>query len=247
MRFLLFSLFLSILLFSTSCQSSGSGQTENSASPDAELLNPKQIIQLESRLMRLGHAMTGDFNNFEQAEVIRSEGLEEEYTLGFAQNQVIHTRRVWPRRTDAIWLYSEVAMAAMEDRPLLQKLMGIRKISPDTLAMYTYILPKPQNRIGEWKKPIEERFANISPTNLKRRTGCVTFLVETEKGVFESINKGNWCEQPMGRVVKVREYVSYHPSGMQVRYEGVDAEGEYIWNDPEGKKMELKREPVLND
>lgn len=245
MRFLLSSFVFSTLLLYTSCQQSGSGRAAISTNPNSELLNSEQIIRLESRLMRLSHAMIGNFNNFKQAETIRNKRLEKEYTLGFTQNQVVHTRRVWPSRTDAIWIYSEVAMASMEESPLLQKLMSIHKISPDTLAMYTYTLPNAKKYIGEWKKPTEERFEALSPVGLERMSGCVVFLIETEKGSFESIDKGNWCQQQMGRVVKIREHVSYHPEQMTVRYEGVDAKGDYIWHDPEGKRMELVREAVL--
>lgn len=247
MRITFFCLLLFSLLFQNACQPREAGQTTNGTLPSAELLNPEEIVQLESRLMRLTHAMTGDFNNFEQAAKIRRKGLADSYTLGFEEDQRIHTRRVWPNRTDAVWIYSEVILEGMPESPLLQKLMGINKISPDTLAMYTYVLPQAEKYIGEWKKPIEERFATLSPTNLEQMRGCITYLMETQKGTFESVRHEHWCEQRMGKIVKTKEYISYYPERMEVRYDGVDSTGNYIWKDPKDKRLEMLRQTVVEE
>ena len=60
--------------------------------------------------------------------------------------------RIWPDRTDGIWLYVEQAAATHLDQPYRQRVYHVTEEGDGIFRSEVYALSEPLQYAGEWKK-----------------------------------------------------------------------------------------------
>lgn len=239
MRHITNSLLLgSLFLVLGACSSLTDSSTTNSLSLADELMNGEEIRAIKSRYERFASVCVGDYNNFTQVADLQESGQAAKLPPAASMRQRIATRRVWHNRSDAIWLYSEMYLVDLMEAPVLQKFMAVRRISPDTIEMETFEIPAPDRFINEWQKEPKQRFANLRPSDLIPIEGCLNYFVEEKKGVFQSTQPKDWCEQQVGASKGFKENIRYAPEQMLLRTFGRDAKGQEMW-------AEFKEHPMI--
>lgn len=116
-------------------------------------------------------AMTvGSFSTIAQAR--------EDGRYGVAEAEIV---RVWPDRTDGVWLYQEQALIgesaarrdrAMKARPYFQRVVHSVETAPGIVTRFVHKLKEPQRALGAWKS--KAPLAGLSPDDLMESECAIT-------------------------------------------------------------------------
>lgn len=104
----------------------------------------------------------GSFSTIAQAR--------EDSRYGVAEAEIV---RIWPDRTDGVWLYQEQALIgesaaavdrAMKAKPYFQRVIHSVETAPGTVSRSVHRLKEPKEALGAWKsnKPL----SGLSPEDL---------------------------------------------------------------------------------
>lgn len=104
---------------------------------------------------------------------------------------VLHMARIWPDRTDGIWLYVEQAAADSADKPYRQRVYHVRRVGEDLFGSSVYTCPDPLSRTGSWNKTAP--FSDLDPSDLTARAGCTIYLKHRDDDKFEGSTLGRLC------------------------------------------------------
>ncbi|MEM8883366.1 MAG: chromophore lyase CpcT/CpeT [Planctomycetota bacterium] len=100
---------------------------------------------------------------------------------------------IWTDRADGPWLYVEQATTAKPERPYRQRVYRLVRQDDGVIRSEVYALPgDPLAHAGRWDLP------DVTPGQLKLRTGCSIFLTRQADGSYVGSTRGKGCESSIG-------------------------------------------------
>ena len=103
----------------------------------------------ESHLPELTAITVGSFSTIEQAR--------RDARYGVAESEIV---RIWPERTDGVWLYQEQALLgdsaatrddAMKDKPYFLRVIHSVETAPGVVTRTVHRLEDPSKALGAWR------------------------------------------------------------------------------------------------
>jgi hypothetical protein len=140
---------------------------------------------------------------------------------------VLHTKRIWPDRSDGVWLYVEQAVASAADRPYRQRVYHVRRVGEDLFASSVFTFDDPLERAGAWRA--ETPLADLSPADLKPRVDCTIYLKLRSDGAFEGSTLGRLCSSKLRGSTWASSEVVIGPDGLVSWDRGWDDKGAQVW------------------
>jgi hypothetical protein len=135
--------------------------------------------------------------------------------------------RIWPDRSDGVWLYVEQAVASAANRPYRQRVYQVRRVGEDLFASSVYTFDDPLERAGAWRE--ESPLADLSPTGLKPRVDCTIYLKLRPDGAFEGSTLGRLCSSKLRGSTWASSEVVIGPGGLVSWDRGWDDKGTQVW------------------
>jgi hypothetical protein len=140
---------------------------------------------------------------------------------------VLHMARIWPDRTDGVWLYVEQAAADSADTPYRQRVYHVRRVGEDVFGSSVYTFPDPLSRTGSWKK--ETPFSDLEPSDLTARAGCTIYLRPRDDGTYEGSTLGRLCTSNLRGSTWASSEVVVAEDALHSWDRGWDDSGHQIW------------------
>ncbi len=177
----------------------------------------------QHQVNELGNWMTGSFSSAAQAE----RDSENYFDIR------LETVRIWPERTDGIWLYVEQAAAGRLDKPYRQRVYRVHAQDEDTLASVVYTLPDdPLQYAGAWRTPAI--FDDLTPDDLTIRTGCAIVLYKAPNGSYVGSTREKDCESELRGATYATSDVIITPAMLKSWDRGYNDRDEQVWGATEG-------------
>lgn len=140
---------------------------------------------------------------------------------------VLHMARIWPDRTDGVWLYVEQAAAASADRPYRQRVYHVRRVGEDLFASSVFTFVDALESAGAWAS--DSPLADLSRSDLEERDGCTIYLVRRSDGAFEGSTLGRLCTSSLRGATWASSEVVITENGLVSWDRGWDDSGEQVW------------------
>lgn len=175
----------------------------------------------DAGLERLAARMTGSFSSTLQSQT------DERF-----RDVRLHVTRIWPERSDAVWLYVEQAMAEHLDAPYRQRVYRVTRGGERSFLSAVYELPDPGAVVGAWRQ--ERPLANLAPDALLERPGCAVTLHEDPEGTFSGSTAERQCASVLRGATWASSEVRIDADGMTSWDRGFDAEGRQVWGSEAG-------------
>jgi hypothetical protein len=140
---------------------------------------------------------------------------------------VLHMTRIWPKRSDGVWLYVEQAVASAADRPYRQRVYHLRRVGEDVFASSVFTFENPLERTGAWRK--KKPLADLSPDDLDLRVDCTIYLKLRPDGKFEGSTLGRLCSSHLRGSTWASSEVVIGPDGLVSWDRGWNDRGEQVW------------------
>lgn len=174
---------------------------------------------IDRDVMRLATLMTGSFSSETQAK-----------QNPYFAHIVLHCRRIWPDKKDAIWLYVEQAEFDKPQNPYRQR---IYRLSRDGRGLISKVfeIKDAKRLIGAWRDGFDAAF--LTAEDIFERPGCE--LILKKKGqAFVGSTDGQRC-------VSVLRGASYATSEAEITNgrivtwdRGWNNKGEQVWGSTNG-------------
>lgn len=170
-------------------------------------------------LSRLANLMTGSFSSEEQAK-------QDPY---FA-HIILHTRRIWPKRKDAIWLYVEQAEFNKPQNPYRQR---IYKLFRDRRGIISKVfeMRDPTRLVGAWRDGFD--LSILTAADIVDRPGCELVLKKKGKG-FEGSTIGRDCVSTLRGASYATSKVEITEGRIMTWDRGWNDRGEQVWGSTKG-------------
>ena len=142
--------------------------------------------------------------------------------------------RIWPERTDGIWIYSELLAGSDEDRSVLHQLIYRAQDDPSGGILITpYLLPGDSSRfIGAWSD--SELFDRVDAYTLDPKAGCAMRLRRMPGGSFKGGSIGTNCSTKRRGATRMTESLRVGSLELLYGMEGFDQSGRSVfgWAEP---------------
>lgn len=182
--------------------------------------------QETSTALQFAAASAGSFSNVSQA-------------TGNAAYDTVEAEvvRIWPDRTDGIWMYQEQAILAVNDaplangktRPYFQRIFRLLGTGGKTVVRENYELPNRKTYIGAYQNPT--LFGELDPKSLILG-GCGNQIVRVAKGYWRTTMEP--CANTYKGATHMTSLSVYTPDTMVNWDRGFDASGAVVWGPPDG-------------
>lgn len=171
----------------------------------------------------LARCMAGAFSSAEQAR---------EDPAGFSDIR-LGVVRIWPGRTDGIWLYAEQAAADALGKPYRQRVYRLSLLPDGRLRSEVHAFKgDPLRHAGAWRQPAP--LAGLDPSHLELREGCAVFLVADGKGAYLGGTRDRDCGSSLRGAAYATTEVRIDAAGMTSWDRGFDAAGRQVWGAVQG-------------
>lgn len=170
----------------------------------------------DGELQELGAWMTGSFSSAAQSQA------DEDF-----HHIVLHMARIWPDRTDGIWLYVEQAVASAAEKPYRQRVYHVRGVGEGLFASSVFTFADPLERAGAWQKA--SPLSDLSPEDLEARQGCTIYLEQRADNLFEGSTLGRLCTSSLRGATWASSEVVIGPDGLVSWDRGWDDDGLQVW------------------
>lgn len=174
-------LWLSAVLFLAACNT-----TQNSSDNYNYLkqsMTAEEIENTPNKLKRVSNMFIGHFSNAAFVAANDNPALVEQEVIGV---------RIWPERSDGIWVYIGWFKPDFTEEALSQGVFKFQRLSPDTIGLNYYNLPPDDDKYRhEWAK--KDAFKKLKPSDLVFLDGCDQKVVETEKGKYQVLHNPALC------------------------------------------------------
>ncbi|XBQ16641.1 MAG: chromophore lyase CpcT/CpeT [Oceanicaulis sp.] len=179
----------------------------------------------------LAAVLTGSFSTIEQCE---TEGW------GCVESELV---RIWPERTDGVWLYQENAWLgddpesadpAAKQRPYFQRIIRLAAQDDRTVLRTIYTMTDPASVVGAFAAP-----DTIAADQLGEAS-C--------SGPVERIAHGHWyanfptCPSGLRGAVRTHSRSIHYPDGFANWDRGFDAEGNVRWGPSAGGYVFVRKD-----
>ncbi|MDX2147308.1 MAG: chromophore lyase CpcT/CpeT [Planctomycetota bacterium] len=172
--------------------------------------------------------MSGSFSSAEQA------ASDPEY-----RDIRLEVVRIWPERSDGVWLYVEQAAAAALERPYRQRVYRLTTEEAGRVRSDIFLLPgEALAWAGAWREPA--RFSALTPDALKPRAGCSVFLMQSDPTAAGSAPSwtggtiGADCPSELGGAKYATTKVTVRDGELLSWDQGFDASGAQVWGATKG-------------
>lgn len=148
----------------------------------------------------------------------------------------LHMARIWPDRTDGIWLYVEQARADMLDKPYRQRCYRVYRREDGQLvsAVYNMSDPLADKVANAWKGDLAATFKDISPDELTLKAGCEMLLTEQPDGTYKGGTEAKKCPSDhMGATYATSEAL-ITPEGLHTWDRGYNDADKQVWGAKKG-------------
>jgi hypothetical protein len=141
-------------------------------------------------------------------------------------NITLHMKRVWPERTEAVWLYVEQAVTAKLDKPYRQRMYKVSHRAGGPFVSEVYTLPEESKYIGAWGSTA--KLDSLSPGQLELRSGCAVILQKVGEK-FTGSTDGKGCESSLRGAAYATSKVTLTTTMIQSWDQGFDTGGKQVW------------------
>lgn len=187
----------------------------------AAILAPASAQQ--ERAGDLAAVLTGSFTSVEQSA---TDGW------GHVESELV---RIWPERTDGVWLYQENAWLgdspdetdwSAKERPYFQRIIRLVQTDETTVLRTIYSMTDPQSVVGAFETPEVIAADQLGAPNCS--------------GPVQRIAQGWWtadfptCPSNLRGAVRTHSRSVHGPDGFVNWDRGFTAEGEVAWGPAEG-------------
>lgn len=162
----------------------GFGQCKSPEEAVSYRKTEREYKDIKKTLSRFAALMEGDFSNAQQYK----ENPEASVRVD------MHTRRIWPERSDAVWFYVEQLSPQMPSEPLSQRIYKITQPSPNIVECEMMYFEGMKAYVGDWKKP--NPLSDVKIAQLESLENCSIPLDRLSSVRFKGGNKN--CLEPFG-------------------------------------------------
>ncbi len=197
------SFYLVLIIFIASCA------TKNS------------LTKGNSDLATLSEWMTGSFSSAEQA----------------AQDSAFYSinldmRRIWPKQTDAVYLYVEQAVSSKLDAPYRQRIYRVTQESDGRFASEVFEIPNDDRFIQKGNTP--KAFNFLTPDSLITREGCTVYLDKLNGQEFSGSTDTDKCKSSLYGASYATSKVQVFSDKIVSWDQGWNEEDEQVWGAEKG-------------
>jgi hypothetical protein len=182
---------------------------------------PAPAQEQSAHLRELERCLTGSFSSAEQAR---------QDTAYFDIR--LHMVRIWPLRTDGVWLYVEQVMAGRDHTPYRQRVYHLTQPDDSTFRSDVFLLPGRERFAGAWQLPTP--LEHLDPDSLIPRTGCSIFLRRTAACRFTGSTQAQLCPSELRGAAYATSEAVISDSFMISWDRGFDAGGNQVWGATRG-------------
>lgn len=144
----------------------------------------------------------------------------------------LEVARVWPERTDGVWLYVEQAAADSQAKPYRQRVYHLSVLPQGGFQSLIYSFKgDPLAHAGAWKaaKPL----AGLTFEALETRKGCAVFM-NFKAGGYTGSTHAQDCESKLRGASYATTEVEISADEMVSWDRGYDAMGKQVWGATQG-------------
>jgi acetylornithine deacetylase/succinyl-diaminopimelate desuccinylase-like protein len=172
----------------------------------------------DEEIETLASWMEGSFSSAKQAE----SDPESYYDIRLVMS------RIWPSRTDAVWLYVEQASADSHAEPYRQRIYRLSRVDDGTLRSAVFTLPgDPLEFAGSWQNT--ELLESLAVEDLDLREGCSIELRRVGPEAFAGATRGKECGSALRGADYATSEVLITPERVLSWDRGFDAEDQQVW------------------
>jgi hypothetical protein len=139
----------------------------------------------------------------------------------------LEIKRIWPERTDGIWLYVEQAAARSLDKPYRQRIYRLTETGYNLFESEVFEIEEPLRFAGEWKK--KRPFATNGTEILMPRQGCSVHLKKIGKKTYSGSTVDKECLSDWRGAKYATSIVTITKKGMITWDRGFDENGSFLW------------------
>ncbi|MFZ1614660.1 MAG: chromophore lyase CpcT/CpeT [Holophaga sp.] len=207
------------LLFSLLIQSPAPQASPALPQPKAAVAAPVS----KGSLNQLVSFMVGSFSSADQAKAD-----PENY-----RDIRLEVARIWPDRTDGVWLYVEQAAANTLDKPYRQRVYHLTAL-PDGRFCSVIMSFKGDALAyaGAWKA--KEPLKGLKYEDVEPIKGCAVFLNFDGKGKYQGATQGHECENKWRGATYATTEVTMTATEMRSWDRGYDPADKQIWGAEKG-------------
>lgn len=191
-------------------------------------LNGAKSQEISSDLQQLSDWMTGEFDSSDQAENDTS-----------YYNISLKMIRIWPEKTNGVYLYIEQALASTPKEPYRQRVYFITQIDDFNYTSDVYNLKEPEKFIGAWKDA--ESFNDITVFDLKYKDGCTVFL-NYDGFQYSGKTKSGTCKSELNGAAYATSEVTILPQKLTSWDRGFNENDEQVWGAESGPYVFVKQQ-----
>ena len=178
---------------------------------------PEELPPFSNNCQLCARWMEGSFSN--EAQARRS---------GEARYYWLHQARIWPDRTDGIWMYSEFNLAGADGTPLQQVVYRLNDDLSGGLVIESYRLPgSPGRYTGDWRAP--RSFNSVDRMTLAMEGGCAITLRRNSQGALTGESSGTDCRSTLPGSSYQQTRLRIGSLGLTFWLEGYDESGEQVF------------------
>lgn len=165
--------------------------------------------------------MTGSFATTEQARGNQN-----------FRDVTLHLVKIWPERTDGVWLYAEQALTDGLDHPYRQHIYQLTSQTDGAIECRVFELPDPIAVTGAWKNP--SLLALLTPANLISQPGCTLILHRAADGSFKGGTEGKGCPNTLHDASYATSELTVDGKLLTTLDRGYNANGAQVWGSVQG-------------
>lgn len=145
--------------------------------------------------------------------------------------------RVWPERTDGIWLYVEQAVASKLDKPYRQRVYRLQHPSTFVFTSDIYMIQNAKDIIGLQNDKQKESL--LHPDSISIKEGC-TVVLQYDGKTYTGGTQENKCPSDLRGASYASTKISLQKGKLISWDQGFDANGKQMWGATEGGYIFLK-------
>lgn len=151
----------------------------------------------------------------------------------------LHMVRIWPDRTDGVWLYVEQAESNALAKPYRQRVNHLWQVNDTLIHSQVYELPQPLRFVGAWKQT--KRLNALTPDSLIGRAGCLVPLQRSSDGRFSGSTPPRTCLSTWKGAAYTTTEVLISNREMISWDRGWNQQGEQVWGSRRGGYRFIKQ------
>ncbi len=140
--------------------------------------------------------------------------------------------RIWPDRTDGVWLYVEQAAASSMAQPYRQRVYHLIKTDSVTYRSDVFTLEEPLRFAGAWRE--SDPMVALSPDSLAEKAGCGITLHKESDSAYVGTTVDKACLNDWGEATYATSEVRVTPSTLFSWDRGWNDKDEQVWGAEKG-------------